>query len=123
MISEGRYQTDLAQKTYSEHFDYNYAAPISPALYNTPSPAASPERWETLQGVIERKSAEYIKNGLDTRYKVLFLDRHGQRYGKEVVDASLLRYDVEEVEPLYEVQAIVGKRMAGKGRTSLQHLF
>lgn len=62
------------------HFDYNYVVSISPDLYNTSSPATSSERWEALQRAIERKNAEYIRNNLDTRYKVLFLARHGQGY-------------------------------------------
>jgi len=61
-------------------FDYNYTVSISPALYNKSSPASSFERWEALRGVIERKNAEYIKNDQNTRYKVLFLARHGQGY-------------------------------------------
>ena len=61
-------------------FDDNYTVSISLALYNPSSPASSSKRWEALQGVIERKNVEYIKNGCDTRYKVLFLARHGQGY-------------------------------------------
>lgn len=61
-------------------FDYNYTVLISPTLYNPSSLASSSERWGALRGIIERKNAEYIKNGWDTRYKVLFLARHGQGY-------------------------------------------
>lgn len=61
-------------------FDYSYTISISPALYNRSSPAPSSERWEALEGIIERKNTEYIKNSRDTRYKVLFLARHGQGY-------------------------------------------